>query len=71
MRGISVIVAVVMICIGVLTFMAPRAQAEQKGIDTGSIKGQNDKANTVAPREGMVELEILRLEPGPTGGVLI
>ncbi len=71
MKRISVVAPVVMSCVAALTVIAPQAPAEPKGIDTGSIKGQNDKANTVAPREGMVELEILRLEPRLGGGVLI
>ncbi len=69
MRRISDIAPVVLNCVAVLTVIAPQAPAEPKGIDTGSIKGQNDKANTVAPREGMVELEILRLESRLGGGV--
>ncbi len=71
MKKISVVAPVVVSCIAVLTVIAPQAPAEPRGNDASSIKGQNDKANTVAPREGMVELEILRLETGPAGGVLI
>ncbi len=71
MRRTSVVAPVVIGCIAVLTVIATEAPAEPKGIDAGSIKKQNDKAGVVAPREGMVELEILRLDPGPTGGVLI
>jgi len=71
MKRISVVALVVIGCIAALMVIAPQASAEKKGIDAGSIKGQNDKAGAPARREGMVELEILRLEQGPTGGVLI
>ncbi len=71
MKRIFVVAPVVFGCIAALMVIAPQASAEKKGIDAGSIKGQNDKASAPARREGMVELEILRLEQGPTGGVLI
>jgi bifunctional DNase/RNase len=71
MRRISVVAPVIIGCIAALTTIARETPADQKSDDAGSIKGQNDKANAVAPREGMIELEILRLEPGPVGGVLV
>ena len=71
MRRISVVAPVIIGCIAALTTIARETPADQKSDDAGSIKGKNDKANAVAPREGMIELEILRLEPGPVGGVLI
>ena len=70
MKRISVVASTIMSC-AVLTFIAPETSAEKKGIDASSIKGQNDKAGAPAPREGMIEIEILRLEQAPTGGVLI